>query len=420
MLRAATEAYSEWLRAEPLQRLYVVPRNPIEEDPSWGRVEQRGQSMMLAALPEMLKAEMLANRATSTVEVLFRIFTRYQPGGLGERALLLRQLVEGKQLFATVGEMMEHLRGWKRWLRRAVELQIAIPDPTLLVGALEKMGTILTHQSAQASFRLSSARVLLQIDVNPTVQGITSYADVLLAEAESAFHGVTQQTTAKVKSVEVSPTPKAGGTGLGATPEGKKPTPSSNTTTKQVPCKYFSSEEGCKKGSECTFKNDWSAVEKSGRCYNCGSTQHTKKDCGVKARKPGDAGKSIKAVSGERPGGGPKASEDGKGKGKEALAPSIKKEAKVEDSTGTEKTAGAPKKEEDPVKELVQEAAGLLRSLRGSALKKVQVSSLEVRNQRALLDGGATHCLRQAKSEAEWLNAKEVTVQLAQGSTVLH
>ena len=49
----------------------------------------------------------------------------------------------------------------------------------------------------------------------------------------------------------------------------------------------------------------------------------------MKARKPGDAGKSIKAVSGERPGGGSKASEDGKGKGKEASARSIKKEAKV-------------------------------------------------------------------------------------------
>jgi hypothetical protein len=107
---AATEAYSEWLRAEPPQRLYVVPSNPIEEDPSWARVEQRGQSMMVAALPEMLKAEVLANRATSTVEVLFFIFTRYQPGGLGERALLLRQLVERKQV-ATVGEMMEHLTG---------------------------------------------------------------------------------------------------------------------------------------------------------------------------------------------------------------------------------------------------------------------------------------------------------------------
>ena len=127
--------------------------------------------------------------------------------------------------------------GVRRWLRRAVEL--AIPDPTLLVGALEKMGTTLTHQSAQASSFMSSARILLQIDVNPTVQGVTSYADVLLAEAESAFHGVSQQTTAKVKSVEVSPTPKTGGTGLGATPEGKKPTPSSTTATKQIPCKYF-------------------------------------------------------------------------------------------------------------------------------------------------------------------------------------
>ena len=40
VLRATTEAYSEcgFVR-KPLQRLYVVPRNPIEEDPSWGRVE---------------------------------------------------------------------------------------------------------------------------------------------------------------------------------------------------------------------------------------------------------------------------------------------------------------------------------------------------------------------------------------------
>ena len=132
-----------------------------------------------------------------------------------------------------------------------MELQIAIPANFAGWSAGEK-GTTLTHQSAQASFRLSSGRVLLQIDVNPTVQDATSYADARLAEAESAFHGVTQQTHCKVKFVEVSPTPKTGGTGFGATPEGKKLTPSSTTTTKQIPCKYFSSEEGCKKGSECT------------------------------------------------------------------------------------------------------------------------------------------------------------------------
>ena len=61
VLRATTEAYTlSGFVPKPLQRLYVVPRTPIEEDPSWGRVEQRGQSMALAALPEMLKAEVLA------------------------------------------------------------------------------------------------------------------------------------------------------------------------------------------------------------------------------------------------------------------------------------------------------------------------------------------------------------------------
>ena len=187
VLRASSEAYAQWLRVDPLQKLYVAPEDPCFQEPAWARVEQRGQAMMLAAIPEGLKAEVLANRTTSTVQVLFRIFTRYQPGGMAERALLLRQLVEPKS-HSSLGEMVEHLREWKRWLRRAGELRIAVPDPTLLVGALEKLGASLVKQSVQASFRLSSARAHLQIDVNPTEAGVTSYADVLLAEAESALH----------------------------------------------------------------------------------------------------------------------------------------------------------------------------------------------------------------------------------------
>ena len=51
--------------------------------------------MLLGALPEGLKGEVLATRRTNTVVILFRAFTGYQPGGLGEKALLLRQLVDG-------------------------------------------------------------------------------------------------------------------------------------------------------------------------------------------------------------------------------------------------------------------------------------------------------------------------------------
>ena len=213
-----------------------------------------------------------------------RIFTRYQRGGLGERALRSRQLVEGKH-FTTV---------WKKWLKGALELQIAIPTPTLLVGALENMGATLTQQSTQASFRLSLARVLLQM----TVQEVTNYADALLAEAGSAFHSVTQNTTAKVKSMEVSSTPKIGATTQGGPADGKKGTASSTVATKQIPCKYFSSDEGCKKGSECTFKHDRSVVEKQGRCFNHGSKQGTKKDCSAKAKTRSEAGRAVKEVSG--------------------------------------------------------------------------------------------------------------------------
>ena len=42
------------------------------------------------------------------------------------------------------------------------------------------------------------------------------------------------------------------------------------------------------------------------------------------------------------------------------------------------------------------------------------MSSLEVKNKRALLDGGATRSLRQCVSAQEWEEAREVEVHLAQ------
>ena len=36
-----------------------------------------------------------------------------------------------------------------------------------------------------------------------------------------------------------------------------------------------------------------------------------------------------------------------------------------------------------------------------------------------LLDGGATHCLRQAKNQKEWEEASPATMQLASGSVVM-
>jgi hypothetical protein len=85
--------------------------------------------MLLQALPEGLKAEMLANRVTKTVEIIFRVLTRYQPGELGEKALLRRQLVDGK---APVQLALENFRNeLEEEPHQSSEVEGRSPRPTL-------------------------------------------------------------------------------------------------------------------------------------------------------------------------------------------------------------------------------------------------------------------------------------------------
>jgi len=190
-----------------------------------------------------------------------------------------------------------------------------------------------------------------------------------------------------------------------------------STAPSQVQCKFFLTEGGCKKGSECSFKHDWMEVDKYGRCWQCGASNHTKKDCGVKVKKPAE--KVLKVTSGDKKDSGARGSEEMKPKSGEGTSGSAGKDARGDSGTEGSKKKEEEKTEGSAVRELMLEAAGLLRSLKGPSLNKIALSSLEVRNQRSLLDGGATHCLRKPESKEEWDSAKEVEVHLAQGSTIL-
>ena len=140
--------------------------------------------MLLNSVPQSIKAEILSSRTTSSVEVLYALFRRYQPGGLAERSRLLRQLVEPKTP-QTMNEVVEALRGWRRSLRRAQELEIATPDATLLLGALDRMSELVGRTSNQVAFRMSSTRATLGVDVTPNLETVLSFSDMLTAEAES-------------------------------------------------------------------------------------------------------------------------------------------------------------------------------------------------------------------------------------------
>ena len=292
-----------------------------------------------------------------------------------------------------------------------------------MMNALDRLGASVSKSSTQAAFRVSSTRAALQVDICPTHQNVINYADTLLAEAEGAFHSGLAQGTVKVKAVTAPEPAKEARDGKGGK-GAEKPADDGRGKGKRGPpaCNFFGTEEGCKKGAICTYKHDWSTIEKRGRCWTCSSTKHTQRECTVKA---------MTSDGKDGADGGGKA----KGKSKPAETssstnPMIKKTEKETDASekhekkeepmttalGSETTANSSQ----PMQSILTEAATLLKSLKGPAVRSVRISSLEVqRGDQVLLDGGATHALRTAVDDKEWDSGVEVRVDLAQGWVTL-
>ena len=73
MCDSAKVVYAKWLVARPLELPVVCLDLP--------RTEQRGVVMVLKALPEQVKKELVANRQLSMVNIIYRLYFLYQPGG---------------------------------------------------------------------------------------------------------------------------------------------------------------------------------------------------------------------------------------------------------------------------------------------------------------------------------------------------
>ena len=86
---------------------------------------------LLKAIPETTRSELIAQREVGSIHVIFNVLRVYQPGGLGERTALLKQLVDQKAP-TVMSEWLLALRSWRRWLTRVGELRIQTPDPVFL------------------------------------------------------------------------------------------------------------------------------------------------------------------------------------------------------------------------------------------------------------------------------------------------
>ena len=376
--------YDDWLAASPLKRLElrdkVMGLTALFEHSRWSRTEQRGAVLMLAALPADVKEEMVTIRAVQTIPMLFRLLTKYQPGGAGEKQALLRTLTTPAAV-NTATDGIAGIRKWSRALTRAQELKLALPDPTLLVKALDQITAAVI--AGQSLFRLSTFRLENKIDYAPTLSSAKSLAQMLLAELEMVTGSELGGRRPKVAAMETEAKGKGKGKDKGQREHGQ--------------CWNWMTPKGCRKGNACSFPHDKARMV--GRCYNCSAEDHQKANC------PYPTTSADTAAAKET---NDKATEaKGRGKHKGKPKPIVKKVEPDEPASSTTSASSSTAQAA-----FLQEASELIKTMRLAALRGETDGW-------GLLDGGATACLRKAKSNREFQRAAPITVALATGSTQL-
>ena len=128
-MKDAQDYYDKYQAADQYARLALKP-TPSSELTSdrWTRVDRRGASVLLAAVPEEVKKELIASRTRSTLDVLARLMVLYRPGSAQEKGQLLRR-IESPEAAGTTQEAVEGLRQWLRYYQRARDLKLSTPDP---------------------------------------------------------------------------------------------------------------------------------------------------------------------------------------------------------------------------------------------------------------------------------------------------
>ena len=408
--------YADWLKAGSLERLRLKP----EIDPKvkfWPRTERRGLSMLLGAIPENIRDELVATRKLSTDQVLYKLCVTFQPGGAIERTKLL-QCITDSRCGTGLADVLDWIRLWRRYVQRTRELGVTLPDGLVLIGALSKCTDFLSSKSPQVAYRLNLIRQQLNLDQLPTVETILTFAEHLQAEAEDMMISSGTKATSAVRVAAFG----------AADPIGNGETAKETNQTTPKPkgsCRFWMSDKGCLRGSACKFQHP-SLDPQSNRCFECSAVGHTRRECPVKTGDGFGKGNKNKVAKSSKSKG--KGNSDGVGKGgktgndKMTEGTSDKPPEKPAENVGQDlngETSGSGNGDSNErVTGLIDEATALLKSI-NPRVKMVNVKRMgTVERPTGLLDGGATHALRRGTPQELELS-DPVEVELAHGSIEL-
>ena len=417
----ARDWYSEHMLKNPIERLTHEPRADAELcQPKWSRLERRASAMLLKALPDHLREEVISSKSVTALGMISKAMLMYQPGGMAEKSSILAAL-ESPAEASSISSAVLSLRKWMRWKRRATEIGVSIPDATILVRGLSRLMRKIVSSYPDLSFRLSLVRNTLLIDTVPRQETVNQYAEHLLAELEQLGHqarkkdGVVDAQPQKLKKFEESAKGGEGKTfkesGGGSWKDGGAARKEGGGSEKDAPrCKFYLTDQGCKKGRECKFVHQ---SDDKKRCYACGSVSHLSPSCPIQSN--------------------PKAKTS-----KKEESPEEDKTKRMEETSMS--SPGKPKEDETVMVNLLEEANRMLKSISGQAeqkeetsmeklaslqaqlnqlklktLKLTRISEGSLENAVGLIDSGATHPLRPLRPTDDLTRMRTVNVTLANG-----
>ena len=284
-VRAAHEAY---LKASPTERssVEVMGRNP----PRLEVVERRLRPAILAAVPETVRRHAMSQGKTAVAEVAFRACVEAGPGTAGDREATLRAVTAPPEP-RNAKDAVSALELWKTSMQRMRSLDISHPDCDVLAAVLRRLITPVVDANPDFSWRLQMFQSQHGIWQRPTMDQVEAYWRFLHSEALEAQ--ASWRPSAKIKEARVSDDPN----NSSSKGRGKKGTQDKGSSTLK-PCKFFLTDEGCRRGKQCPMHHSrLSATD--GRCFTCGSKQHSRKECKVDS-KGGKGGKGAERPKGPK------------------------------------------------------------------------------------------------------------------------
>ena len=419
MVREVQLWYEKHMQMAPLDRAahdMTPPQTLLLKQ--WQRLERRVASMLLAAVPDQQREELVAAKRLNVFSILCHLQLTYQPGGLGEKQTLL-QNIESPPEATSLGDAVLGLRRWMRWRQRAEELKASEPDPSVLVRAITKLTARVLESHRELSFRIALARSTLMVDTRPTKEVVGQFSTHLLAEIEQVAH--MEKKNAKTKT---EPAPKVKkleeeGKGNGKGYKGREP----GKGDEKLICKYFTQENGngCRKGKSCKWAH---VMDDRRRCYTCGSVKHMASKCPTAGLADGEPS-PPKVMKAEKEDGNRSenteneqtatSSSSSKGDGPDRV------KSLIEEANQMLKTMQT-RNEQETQRMTVEELQRQLNELRSrpGALRAFRLTRMSVPEeaQMALLDSGATHPLRCLEIGDEPTKMDQVMVSLADGTKI--